>query len=177
MTDLKGKQLASLLFHHSRSNIDAWECESSKKNVKRGGSGLTNLCAHVSLHHKEEVAEVLVRDRTPNNISFRCPTHSEKTRHVHAWMECIALCILPFNFCENPIIRKQFKQSGVCRNTLVRYIHELCKNVENRVRSALPEMFAIVFDGWSDGSTHYVAVFATYPFSNDAGFDEFLFAC
>ena len=46
--------------------------------------------------------------------------------------------------------------------------------VEQKLSVVLPDKIAIIFDGWSIGSTHYVAVFASFP-SNDAiGYQKYL---
>ena len=47
----------------------------------------------------------------------------------------------------------------------------LTKKVEVEIANVIPENFAIVFDGWSNGSTHYVALFVSYP--NNAGENEY----
>ncbi len=33
--------------------------------------------------------------------------------------------------------------------------------VERLIRTRLPDMFVLIFDGWSSGSTHFLAVFAS----------------
>lgn len=50
---------------------------------------------------------------------------------------------------------------------MLTYIHRILKVVENKFRNELLERFAIIFDTWSGGDTHYVAFFASYPASND----------
>ncbi len=49
-------------------------------------------------------------------------------------------------------------------------------HVEKRISALLPGKFALVFDGWSAGIDHYVAVFATYPSNNAKGFQSILLA-
>lgn len=36
----------------------------------------------------------------------------------------------------------------------------------------LPDLFAIVFDGWSVGATHYLAIFASFTADYDNGFTQ-----
>ncbi len=43
------------------------------------------------------------------------------------------------------------------------YLTRLTKCVEGKIDNLLPDKFALVFDGWSDDSTHFVGVFASYP--------------
>jgi len=43
-----------------------------------------------------------------------------------------------------------------------------------KIENTLPDSFAVVFDGWSAGPTHYVSVFATFPAELPAGYDKLL---
>ncbi len=45
----------------------------------------------------------------------------------------------------------------------MKYLSLLCKTVEIKIAAVLPSTFALVFDAWTANSTHYVAMFATYP--------------
>lgn len=51
-------------------------------------------------------------------------------------------------------------------------MHNLNKKVETIIRDTIPEKLAIIFDGcWSD-DTHYVSVYATYPATNECGYEK-----
>jgi hypothetical protein len=39
----------------------------------------------------------------------------------------------------------------------------LTVKVEQKVKSLLPDMFSLAFDGWSSGGTHFITVFAMWP--------------
>jgi hypothetical protein len=39
---------------------------------------------------------------------------------------------------------------------------QLCRKIESDMRALLPMKFGIIFDGWSEGNGHYVALFACY---------------
>ncbi|RHY05928.1 hypothetical protein DYB37_012316 [Aphanomyces astaci] len=51
---------------------------------------------------------------------------------------------------------------------------KLSDSVEKKISAMLPNSFAIVFDGWSIGSTHYVAIFATFPTDDAIGYKKVL---
>lgn len=55
------------------------------------------------------------------------------------------------------------------------YIHEvppqLSKHVEKKISGILPDVFALHFDGWACGQTHYLAVFAFYPSKSKREYD------
>ena len=64
------------------------------------------------------------------------------------------------------------KWDSISRNTLINYMLLLTKDVENKVKELLSKSFAIVFDGWSSGTTHYICIFATFPASNSNGYEK-----
>ena len=56
------------------------------------------------------------------------------------------------------------------------YMHAICAIVERKIILLLPTKFAIVFDGWSCGSTHFVSMFATFPSADSIGYSRLLLA-
>eukprot|EP00171_Calliarthron_tuberculosum_P021943 IDg21943t1 len=48
--------------------------------------------------------------------------------------------------------------------------------LSEKISALLPDKFAIVFDGWSSGITHYVAVFATFVTEDAKQYEHVLFA-
>ncbi len=56
------------------------------------------------------------------------------------------------------------------------YNERITTIVERNVSSSLSKKFGLVFDAWTVSTTHYVAVFATYPAANLMGYDKILLA-
>ena len=52
---------------------------------------------------------------------------------------------------------------GMGLDTFTKMLQLLTAAVEKKISDSLPSIFALVFDGWTLGQTHYIAVFATYP--------------
>ena len=46
---------------------------------------------------------------------------------------------------------------------------ETGKKVEDTIKTKLADTFVLFMDGWSKGSTHFVAVFACAPDKNEKG--------
>jgi hypothetical protein len=65
-----------------------------------------------------------------------------------------------FNFAV--LTNRYTKLSKISDETLKKYLLQLTKTVEGTITQSLPEYFGIILDGWSEGSTHYVAIFACY---------------
>ena len=70
---------------------------------------------------------------------------------------------MPFSFVDLPRTRKYSNLNPICRNTLTKYLNLVTLEVENAIKDRLPNKFAIAFDGWTTGSTHYVGIMATVP--------------
>ena len=64
-----------------------------------------------------------------------------------------------FNFVEDPYVLKNTKLKPICIETLMKYLERLGKAVERKLRVLIPDRFGLVFDGWSMGSEHYIAIF------------------
>lgn len=81
----------------------------------------------------------------------------------------------PLNEVDNPITRSMFKVKPVSSKSIRKYILSLVPLVEDSIKILLPEKFALMFDGWTDSSTHFVALFATFLKDNE--YYELLLAC
>ena len=55
------------------------------------------------------------------------------------------------------------------------YITQLVPLVEAKIRETLPTFFGIMFDGWTDVSTHYIGMIAT--FMENGEYFEVLLGC
>ena len=45
----------------------------------------------------------------------------------------------------------------------MKLLKSLTVEVERKVASKLPNKFGLILDGWSEGNTHYIALFACAP--------------
>lgn len=54
------------------------------------------------------------------------------------------------------------KIEKISADTLKKYLFKLTAKTEKIIALSLPDSFGIIIDGWTDGSTHYVAVFACF---------------
>lgn len=172
-TELRGKKLALLFFDPSIVQDNRWtflECNATVKET----SSYSNLCNHINAKHRDWIQSILKRKLDAPKKLFQSLTYPRKTTSIHAWIQCVALCLQRFSFCENVVIRRHFKHESICRNALLLYMRRLMESVESKIMDMLPERFAIVFDGWSGGGTHYVGFFATYPAENELGFRKHL---
>lgn len=155
---ITGKALAQQFFtKHDKGDPSRWRCRFGK-GIKQKGSGYTNLCNHIRGSHSNLLT-------TTTSSTCKMPEdlfYSMKTRNIFGWLCFIMLNLLPFSNVEKASIRDHVRYSPISLQTFDKYLDLLTKRVETHISSALPEKFAIIFDGWSSGDTHDVAVVASY---------------
>ena len=65
-------------------------------------------------------------------------------------------------FCENKYVIKNTKPKEVSLKTLLKYAYKLNEIVKDAISDELPEIFGLMFGGWSMAGEHYIAIFATW---------------
>lgn len=128
-----------------------------KQDLKKG---FPNLMSHLKLKHPEW--ESVMESKTIDSKASLIRFVNKKATMMYSWIDWITGQNLPFSFVEQETTRRYSKLDSVSRNTLMKYIRDLTANVEVKIRSELPDRFGIVIDGWTEGSKHFVAVFAVY---------------
>lgn len=105
--------------------------------MKRGGTMLSN--ANVSAVTKYDLA-------------------------MHAYIRLIVMKSVPLSCVEDPDFRHFCKyDETICRRTVTNVLFELVKLVEDRIKLEMRgTMGALMFDGWTRSSMHYVGVYASY---------------
>lgn len=91
---------------------------------------------------------------------------------THGWIQCVVVNLQPFWFVEKYVFRRHFKENSISKNFLSLYLGFLTVKVEGKTADLFPNRFAIVLDGWSCDSTHYVGVFATFSLSLLIGYEK-----
>ena len=67
-------------------------------------------------------------------------------------------------------MREHVKYDPISLKSFMRYLPLITESVDKKISDMLPDQFAIILDGWFSGSTHFLAVFASFPYNNDPGF-------
>lgn len=136
-------------------------CKTSRK-VKRN-SGYTNLLSHIKDQHPNFKEEMLVANKKSSSFFHSV---DKKSANIYGWMEWIVEDMLPLSFVDRPLTRKYSTLEPICRNSFTSYLEKLTKEVEIQITVDLPNSFGLYFDGWTNKSIHYLAVFACYPTVN-----------
>ena len=147
---------------------DVWVCRCGKSRKK--GNGWSNLMEHIIRHHNDHLEQVKASDTIQISHFFR-----KRDRNVFSWVEWIVMDLLPWSFCEKDTTRKYSRLEKISIDCLLQTMRRLQVVVEQKIRDLLPSQFAIMFDGWSSGGTHFLAVFAVFPDdTNDRGYNRVL---
>ncbi|KAF0706983.1 hypothetical protein AaE_013834 [Aphanomyces astaci] len=170
---LRGKPLAVLYFTRTSPGSSVWVCKCGKHRTQNG-SGYSNLTSHIEREHPEFVHYDALDPATQQSV-FASLT-PKPVQAVHGWLTWITASLMPFSFCENDMARRFTTLATISVKTLMKWMHAMCRWMENKISETLPESFAIVYDGWTSGSTHYVAMFATFSNDSHRGYEKVLLA-
>lgn len=168
--DKKDKKKTIVLKYFSKCDApNSWKCSCGKILIQRENTGYTNLFNHIKSQHVDYSTE----SPQPTIDNFAVP---KKAHHIYSWLEWVCVGMKPFEFVENELTRKYSNLEPISVNTLKKYIVLVTKKVEEKISLLLPSKFAIVIDGWTSHSTHFVGMFATFPSENTNGYEKFLLA-
>ena len=114
-------------------------------------------------HLKSQHPEYDNHSQAPVSTFFQPgPSFTRTGLNLYGWIDWICVDLLPFSFVEKELTRKYSKLTSISRNTLLKYMEKLTKQVEINIAKELPEKFSLIIDGWTCSSTHFVGLFASY---------------
>jgi hypothetical protein len=80
---------------------------------------------------------------------------SKRNTNLFSWVEWIVKDLLPFHFCKKLTTQKFSRLEAISVESFMKAMMQLTVKVEQKVKSLLPDMFSLAFDGWSSGGTHF----------------------
>jgi hypothetical protein len=151
-------------FFSLKENYD-YLCECGKV-CKRSGTSWQNLMTHIRESHPNYIEQMkLALD------SSKAPLFSlvdSKSSNLWGWLKFIVGKGVPFNWCEDEVVRDFSKLKPISVETLQKYMELLTKEIETEIEKILPDRFGLIVDEWSEGSEHFFAIFARYEMSQFA---------
>jgi hypothetical protein len=78
------------------------------------------------------------------------------------WINYLVMKSMVISIVDCPLTRRISKLKAVLSKTVRKLILSLVVFVQQQVHFCLPNKSAIVFDGWAEGTDHYVGVWASY---------------
>jgi hypothetical protein len=138
-------------------SIYTCQCGSTRK--LKSNSGYTNLITHIKSFHSDWKETMTFNfTNSSNKLKFDNP----KATKIFSWIDLVVMENREFSFTEKQLTRKYSNLEPICTETLMKYMTILSNEVKSKIKEELPEKFGLIFDAWTEGSTHYVAIFASY---------------
>ena len=156
-------EICKTFFKLLESENDTWLCKCGRKLKQRKGTGWSNLYAHIKVQHQQK-SETVAND-LPDQPTLSHPIYgivSKKAQNLYGWLDWVCMELKPFEFVESDLTRKYTNLQPICRKTLMKYMHLTTLEVEKAITKSLPDRFALLLDGWTHHSTHFLAVFASF---------------
>ena len=170
-TQVSQKAMISFFFHDTTEDglPPIWKCKKCLQYKKKSG-GWTNLLNHlkacVGPKYQEEYVQV-VKD---NVFAAFKPTVSKREADMFGWIEWVVMRNMPLAEVDDEITQTGMRYGPITSKLLRKMLFLLQAEVNCQIKEKLPDQIVIVFDGWTEGSDHYIAVHASYidPISNVA---------
>ncbi|POM71659.1 Hypothetical protein PHPALM_11737 [Phytophthora palmivora] len=136
------------------------QCGKTRKQTV--GTGYTNLISHLKIKHPgyNEIYE-----ESQRNASQTLEAHGfvdSRIMEIFKWMEWViarnhALCEV-----DDPLTRALAAIKPVSSKTLVRYMRHVAVKVGERISQDMSDAFGLMFDGWTCGTHHFVAIYGVF---------------
>ena len=92
---------------------------------------------------------------------------------LHSWLDWIVTENLPISAVEKRSFREYSNLESISVDTFEKYLKLVEAGIEKNLKTELPTNFGLIIDGWTEGSTHYFGVFASYR-KNGTNYTRFL---
>jgi hypothetical protein len=166
----RSKQLCSFYFTSVIPNDHAkngkWVCNKCGKTKLKSG-GWTNLLNHVRSCVGDSFAVEFdsIKPDKARITSFVLRV-SDAEHDMFKWIEWLVMKNLPLSIVDCPLTRSAVRFKPVTSKLLRKHILSLCSIMKDDVKKKIPNRFAIIFDGWTEGTAHYIGVSASYSLSS-----------
>ena len=144
----------------SKKNTE-WDCNKCGKTKLKSG-GWTNLLNHA----RSCVGATFVTDfeslhsnvKKPSSITSFVIRINEAERDMFKWVEWIVMKNQPLSIVDCPLTREAIRYKPITSKLLRKNILAVCKEMQTSIKHKLPDKFTIMFDGWTEGTVHYIGV-------------------
>jgi hypothetical protein len=81
---------------------------------------------------------------------------------MHQWIEFVVMMNLPVSFVDCVHPRAISRLKPISGQSLRRHILSLRDVLKETIQKELPSRFAVVFDGWTEGTHHYIGIAVSF---------------
>jgi hypothetical protein len=114
------------------------------------------------IHQHKDYEAQIVAFNNQKQLGFAA---NNATKNLYYWLRLVIMSNFPFSVVENQYIREGSKFEPISVDTFMKYFKLLDDAVMMKIKEVLPNKFGLIFDGWSSGTTHFVAIYAVFPSS------------
>jgi hypothetical protein len=162
----KTSALSRLICEYFFEKVDcfSWQCKKCEQKKAKSG-GWSNLLSHLRScvgKDYEQVFEEHQKLKTSTEGGGYFIRVSDREKEVFKWIEFIVMKNLPVSFVDCPYTRDMTRLKKISAQTVRWHILELLSVVKETIQAELPPKFIIVFDGWTEGTHHYIGIAAAY---------------
>jgi hypothetical protein len=142
-----------------------WQCKKCLKTKSKNG-GWTNLLSHLRTCVGANYESIFLDSKkvagSSNTMDGFFVCVSDREKEMHQWIQFIVMKNLPVSFVDCSYTRELARIKSVCGRTLRGNLLSLRDVMKDAIRQELPSRFVIVFDGWTEGTHHYIGIAASY---------------
>lgn len=182
-TTYNSKQLCNYYYSVSRNGCE-WRCRKCEQ-VKSKNGGWTNLLSHLkscvgkdyalqyvehadaarALQQHASLVGVVDTDSSPPpaaSIHSFVLRLSESEKEMAEWISYLVERNQPISLVDCPATRRLARLKPVSSKSVRKHILSLMSVVKEYIKQRLPAKFVLIFDGWTEGTDHYIGIWASY---------------
>ena len=155
-------------YFYELDNSSAWRCRKCK-NTKAKSGGWTNLLSHLRSCVGNDYERIyndhqktIANNVTAQRVGSYFVQISGREAEIAKWMEFIVMKNLPVSFVDCQYMRDICRLKNISSKTLRGHILDTLSVAKEAIQAKLPAKFPVVFDGWTEGTQHYIGVAAAY---------------
>ncbi|KAJ0389341.1 hypothetical protein ATCC90586_010662 [Pythium insidiosum] len=84
----------------------------------------------------------------------------EQTMGIYKWLEWVVMRNHPLAEVDDPLTRAIVNLKPISSRKLLAYVHHVAAQVGKKIEATMGERFGLMFDGWTSGTMHFVAMYA-----------------
>ncbi|KAG3198854.1 hypothetical protein PC128_g5713 [Phytophthora cactorum] len=126
------------------------------------GTGYTNLISHLAVKHPGYTETYDESQRTHGQSLEAHGFVDQRTMEIFKWMEWIVARNHALSEVDDPLTRLLAAVKPILSKTLMRYMRHVAAKVGARIAVDMNGQFGLMFDGWTSGTTHFVAIYGIF---------------